>query len=52
MLIKRIDDIPSKIKYNKGFRDLSKLKIKPWKWDGEEWIIETIETSKDEVSND
>jgi hypothetical protein len=24
---------------------------KPWKWIDGEWIIETIETSKDEVSN-
>ena len=52
MLIKRIDDISSKTKDNKGYNNLSKLKIKPWKWTGEEWIIETAETSNNEVSND
>ena len=55
MLSKRNDDTSSKVNHNKGFNNLSKLsemKIKPWKWNGEEWIIDTKEIFIDEVSND
>lgn len=52
MLIKETNNIQSNTNKNIGFSDLSKLQYKPWKWIDGEWIIETIETSKDEVSND
>lgn len=55
MHIKYLGCVPSNIKENKGFTNLSKLKFSSWKWEDGEWIkepIRNIETSNDEVSND
>lgn len=51
MIMKKTNNTSSNHNENIALSDLSKLKYKPWKWIDNEWIMETVETSKEEDSN-